>query len=108
MYPVELSASISDAKTILDPNSCLVADFTYIYIYIYIYISPRARQGERRQRRHVVLQRLVGVGRDGGAVQVRDDDVVVQVHRRADPPRLCPVHHLHAPTCMQVLVLILK
>jgi len=30
MYPVELSASISDAKTILDPDSCL-----YIYIYIY-------------------------------------------------------------------------
>jgi len=44
MYPVELSASISDAKTVLDPNSCLVADFTHThththtYIYIYIYI----------------------------------------------------------------------
>jgi len=35
MYPVELSASISDAKTV-DPDSCLVADYIYIYIYIYI------------------------------------------------------------------------
>ena len=33
MYPVELSASISDAKTV-DPDSCLVADYIYIYIYI--------------------------------------------------------------------------
>lgn len=55
---------------------------------------PRLVHGERGQGRHVVLQDPVGVGRDGGGVQVGDDDVVVQVHRGADPSRLGPVQHL--------------
>ena len=37
-------------------------------------LGGREVHGERRQRRHVVLQRLVRVRRDGGAVQGRDDD----------------------------------
>jgi hypothetical protein len=60
--------------------------------------------GRRGQRGDVVLDGLVRVGRRGGGVQVGEDDVVVQVHRAAHPPRLRVLLQiiLHLP-CHEVL-----
>lgn len=61
---------------------------------------PRPVHGGRGERRHVVLHGHVRVGRHGGRVETRVDEVVVHVHRR-----LCPTEdavlarHLHVTTC---------
>jgi len=58
--------------------------------------------GQRGQRRHVVLHGPVRVARHRRRVQLRVDDVVVQVHRRRHPPPAAVfftgrvVLHLHA------------
>jgi hypothetical protein len=64
-------------------------------------LPERARlvHGHRGQRGQVVLDGLVRVARRGGGVQVGEDEVVVQVHRGAHPPRPRVLLHiiLHLP-----------
>jgi len=66
MYPVELSASISDAKTILDPDSCLEAD-------------ARPRYRENREKK-LIQQRLMEKNENTQATEINERREYIALH----------------------------
>ena len=65
MYPVELSASISDAKTV-DPDSCLVAD-------------ARPRYRENREKK-LIQQRLMEKNENTQATEINERREYIALH----------------------------